>query len=497
MRAPMKGALAAAIGVAVATLMATSAQATDSIYWTNTSSPFGIYYTSNAGGANLDWRGYTFKGTSQGLAFDPAAGRAYWSNPNLDTIGYAEIDGGVSGDLPTTGVTLDHPAGISIDTAAGRLYVANTARNTITWVKTDGSAGGDLNTTGATVDGPYGIAVDPQGGRVYWSNNSGGSISWARLDGTGGGNVNPGPAPVAAPLGVAVDPAAGRVYWASYGSGTIGWASTTGSGAGVVNTSGATPGGPSGLAIDADGGKLYFGNISANKLSSAQLDGSGGGADIGTPGDFLKSPFAVALLQDPRNMEPPAISGSTDVGSTLTCSQGTWAPDVGAAFLFRAPHTFTYAWQRNGSFISRANATTLTTTQAGEYTCLVRATNYAGSLRVPSTPMTVGGPNDPNPPGKVSIQIQKITPNARGGTLLVWASVPGRVTITAGDKATAVQNKVVRAGDPAQRMSFTLTSTGRSILAQNGRLSIIFTAKFTATAGGTTAITQNSILIQR
>src|SRR3954454_4757826 len=120
MRARAKGVLATSITVATAALLASSAQASDSVYWTNYTSPYGIYHTSS----NLDTRGYTFKGGSQGLVFNPAAGFAYWTNPTQNTIGYAEIDGGGSGDLATPGVTLAHPAGISTDTAAGRLYVA-------------------------------------------------------------------------------------------------------------------------------------------------------------------------------------------------------------------------------------------------------------------------------------------------------------------------------------------------------------------------------------
>src|SRR4051812_29627383 len=106
-----RGALGALLGLTIAALLASTAHATDSVYWTNYTSPYGIYYTS----ANLDTRGYTFKGGSQGLVFNPAAGFAYWTNPTQNTIGYAEIDGGGSGDLATPGVTLDHPAGISID----------------------------------------------------------------------------------------------------------------------------------------------------------------------------------------------------------------------------------------------------------------------------------------------------------------------------------------------------------------------------------------------
>jgi PKD domain len=49
------------------------------------------------------------------------------------------------------------------------------------------------------------------------------------------------------------------------------------------------------------------------------------------------------------------------------------------AFLYRAPASFAYQWKRNGSDIATGAAFTPTSTRAGDYTCIVTATNQAGS----------------------------------------------------------------------------------------------------------------------
>jgi hypothetical protein len=53
-----------------------------------------------------------------------------------------------------------------------------------------------------------------------------------------------------------------------------------------------------------------------------------------TPG---RSTFAAAPAFAPRALTPPAISGATTVGATLTTTTGSWA---------RTPATFTYRWLR-------------------------------------------------------------------------------------------------------------------------------------------------------
>jgi len=62
----------------------------------------------------------------QGIAIDDLTGRIYWSNPNDNTIGSANLDGGAGADLtPPSSATANGPNGVAIDTAAGRIYWTN------------------------------------------------------------------------------------------------------------------------------------------------------------------------------------------------------------------------------------------------------------------------------------------------------------------------------------------------------------------------------------
>jgi hypothetical protein len=127
----------------------------------------------------------------------------------------------------------------------------------------------------------------------------------------------------------------------------------------------------------------------------------------------------------PVNTAPPAISGTTQVGSTLTTSDGVW---TGAT-----PITFAYAWQRcdetggSCSSISGATAATYVLKQVDAGTTLratVTATNADGSTpstSVPTAVVTAPAP-PPTPPaapvtgcptGTGVIQIASLTPPAR------------------------------------------------------------------------------------
>ncbi|MCA1700155.1 MAG: hypothetical protein LC790_15120, partial [Actinobacteria bacterium] len=213
----------------------------------------------------------------------------------------------------------------------------------ISFARLDGTGGGDLATGGATVSSPSGVAVDPGAGRVYWANRGAGKISFARLDGTGGGDLAAGGATVSLPEGVALDPGAGRVYWANYG---------------------------------------------ANRISFARLDGTGGG-DLATPGASLGGPTFPALLRAPVATGGPVISGGGRVGSTLFCTRGSWAGDLGSAFLFRAPASFGYGWSRDGVAIPGASSGSILASLPGQYRCRVSAANHAGASAQMSAPHTV------------------------------------------------------------------------------------------------------------
>lgn len=65
--------------------------------------------------------------------------------------------------------------------------------------------------------------------------------------------------------------------------------------------------------------------------------------------------------------------------SALSCSQGSWAPDLLGSFLYRAPAGFAFQWSRDGVGLPGASASTLTADEPGSYRCTVTASNFAGS----------------------------------------------------------------------------------------------------------------------
>ena len=91
---------------------------------------------------------------------------------------------------------------------------------------------------------------------------------------------------------------------------------------------------------------------------------------------------ALAILGIPANTAAPVASGTLTVGSTLSCTSGTWT---------NSP-TYTYQWQRGGANISGATASTYVTVSADGGTsvgCLVTATNASGSASQASNTLAI------------------------------------------------------------------------------------------------------------
>ncbi len=500
--------------VAVALISATgasaasAAQAADSVWWTH-SVPAGISWAAIDASAagNLPMPGVALPNSVQGMAIDSAAGRAYFVSPNDLKLRFAKLDGSGVGEVPMPGIALKgRPHGLAIDAANGRAYIPDPTGDKIYMVKLDGSGGGPINTTGVTVDGPWAIAVDPVGGRVYWGSSTQGGpgkLQFASLDGAGAGAIaTTGATTPTAIYGIAVDPAAQRVYWSTQGpiggTPTISFASTNGGGGADLNTTGATTTSPRGLAIDAADGRIYWANVDnrAPTIGYARLDNTGG-ANLTTLTATITSPWGVNVFRAPVNTAVPTVTGQ----GTLTCSDGTWAPDIAGAFLAHAPQTLTYTWARDGQAVAGATAKTLSASQAGAYTCTVTATNQAGSTEQASAPVTVAGAatpppsrpgntTPPRPPVKPSIRIAEITQKR---VIRLTTTVAGKVTVTAGSK-TKTLSRTLKAGTASLR--FTLTNQGKQTLAGNRRLSIIFTAKLVPTSGGKTVTTQKSVLLK-
>jgi DNA-binding beta-propeller fold protein YncE len=368
------------------------------IYWANANDT--ISYANldgSGGGGELNLAGAT-PSRIRGVTIDAAAGRIYWTNSGNNTVSYANLDGTGGGDeLNISGATPNYPHGTAVDPAAGKIYWANDTGNTISYAKLDGTGGGgELNLTGATPDQPYGVAIDAAAGRIYWANVDVGNntLSYTKLDGTGGGKeLNTSGATPDKPHGVAIDPTTGKIYWGNLNN-TISYARLDGTGGGgELKLDGAHPRGPLGVAVDPTAGKVYWANLGGDSISYAKLDGSGGGGELNLAGATPYQPRFVSVLRSPDGAGAPQVTGSANVGSVLSCSPGSWAPDLLGSYVYRAPQTLAYQWSRNGADIAGATDNSYTAFAAGAYRCRVTATNAAGSTPQTSGPHTVVAPN--------------------------------------------------------------------------------------------------------
>lgn len=93
----------------------------------------------------------------------------------------------------------------------------------------------------------------------------------------------------------------------------------------------------------------------------------------------------------PYNVVRPAITGTKEEGSTLTCSVGTWVR--------KTSHVF--QWYRNGVAVNGATAATYDLTNADDNAimkCRVTATNPSGTAYAESLPTTAIGEDSTPPP---------------------------------------------------------------------------------------------------
>lgn len=478
------------MGIAlVATLLlglvgSSAAGAANRIYWGNyNSGTIAHVDLAGGGGGTVSTAGATTLAEPYGLTFDPSASRLYVASAEADKVSFAGLLGGAGGDLNTTGAETEFPDGLSIDPVTRRIYWANAGSGSISYAGLDGTGGGNLNTTGAEVEGPEGVVVDHATGRVYWANNNSTTISYANLDGSGGGNLNTTGAEVSNPVGVAIDPVAGKIYWANAEPGSIGFASLSGGGGGMVSTTGATVGYPNGLAIDPTAGRIYWASYFGEALSYANLNGSGGG-DIAATGAAVDGPAFPILLEEPLGTGAPTIGGGSNTGSTLTCSQGSWAPDLPESFLFRGPTAYAYQWSKGGQPVAGATAATFRPTKAGSYACQVTATNAIGAASQASASFKVI---------VAKARLKKVKLSPRKGTALLFVLVTGPGRLTMGGKGVAHRQK---SSLKAATLKLLLKAKGkqRKLLSEEGKAALRVKLAFKPSTGTGAKLSKRIIL---
>jgi DNA-binding beta-propeller fold protein YncE len=471
------------------------------VYWTNAGASTISFANldGSGGGGDLSTTGATVSKPS-GLAIDPAAGRIYWANADVATnkISFANLDGSGGGDLNTTGATVSNAFGMAIDPVAGRIYWANAVGNKISFANLDGSGGGDLDTTGASaVDTPIGATIDPAAGRIYWTNS--GKISFANLDGTGGGGDLDTTGVSWADFGLAIDAAAGRIYTSWTSGSKISFANLDGSGGGDLAITGTTVSDPRGVAIDPVAGMIYWGNDGTHEISFANLDGSGGGNLDTTGATALYYPAYPALLRVPSGTGVPEITGGSAFGSTLSCSQGSWGPDLLGAFLYRAPQSFAYRWSRDGADISGASSRLITANSPGEYRCRVTATNHAGSRAQTSDPHTVQPgppPLQPTSSPSNSLTLGKPKLNNKNGTAKLPVTVPGPGTLVLSGKTVAKQRATPKQAGNV-KLLIKPKGSAKSKLNSAGKVKVKVKVAYTPTGGTARTKTKTIKLLKR
>lgn len=136
---------------------------------------------------------------------------------------------------------------------------------------------------------------------------------------------------------------------------------------------------------------------------------------VASEASYAVSTFSRELLA-PSNTGSPSVSGNAVVGSTLSCSLGTWNG-------VPAP-TLTREWLRNGTPIALQTGSTYTTVQAdvgANVACKVTATNSAGSANDTSNAIAVSEP----PPAPPTPPTFKQTVNAEPVSGSVTYQCPG------------------------------------------------------------------------
>jgi hypothetical protein len=386
------------------------------------------------------------------LAGRASADQIYWVNQN-HSIAYSQLDDTAGGFLPESVNAIHNGRGVAIDTANSRVYVAQEATDQIVWFSLNGIGHGVVNTAPGSVDNPVNVAIEPATQTLYWANDtSPGSIGFASANEAGGGIlVEPGTtgATVSKPSRIAIDTLRKRVYWWNEDSENFSWVATNG----LIGSDLLTPGlsfqqpeglggmviepystpqelyfinneargifhtdpllggppelvigtattktaiEPTGLAFDGTANKFYWANSLIDEEPKSAI---GTGTIFGHPMLIpvypiapIHAPAFAAILKTPVDTGDPEITVSED---TLSCTLGHWEVDFPGASVYAAPTTYTYEWRKGSTPIVGQNASSMTATETGSYSCAVVGENAAGATTEVSRAKTVTLPDKP------------------------------------------------------------------------------------------------------
>lgn len=245
---------------------------TAKLYWTRGSNDPGGIFRSDLDGSNVETVLAFFGPPNRailGVALDKTGGKMYWSEPNVDRIRRANLDGTGIEEIVTG---LNDPRELELDLTAGKVYWVDRGLGKVQRANFDGTAVEDVV---AGLSGPIGLGFD--GANVYWAERDSRRVARAPI---GGGPIEvlyTSPTGSQNPTSVSVDVAGAKVYWAernslAVGSDEIFRADLNGANREVLVS---YIGNPIGLDVDPVNGKLYWMDNALQKIHRANLDGTG------------------------------------------------------------------------------------------------------------------------------------------------------------------------------------------------------------------------------
>jgi hypothetical protein len=144
------------------------------------------------------------------------------------------------------------------------------------------------------------------------------------------------------------------------------------------------------------------------------------GSTAAPPSNAIAIPAALGA---PANTTLPAVTGTAATGSTLTCSQGAWS---------NSPTSFAYQWRRDGTTNIGAAVSTYVVATADEghsLTCVVTATNAAGSTPAISNAIAVAGASATWNPAAKAAGIILLNGNATVSNTVNAYQYPGALSL--------------------------------------------------------------------
>jgi len=188
------------------------------------------------------------------------------------------------------------------------------------------------------------------------------------------------------------------------------------------------------------------------------------------------------------------VTGTPDVGSTVTCNPGTWTGSP----------TFSYTWELDGTVIAGATTSTYTiptTAAGGKLTCVVEATNAGGSATAPSASVSVpsaaiAAPTPSVPVGVPSAPVSVPSAPAPAAPLLLSCSGRDIELVSVSEKGHFVLLAGIALKQFAgQRVTITLSDVSRKVAKGKGGATTVaadgtFQVKLPVPKGPTAGLTR-------